>query len=191
GREVGHGRDEPVAAPRQRLHESRLRRRVAERVANLRDAVVQAAIEIDEGVAAPDALLQFSARHYLARTLDQDAEHARRLRLQALRVAVAPQLARALIELEIAEVNHGSSPIPNAESRIPNPENPALPRRRALSVDVHRVERLARRHEQAIAFRSAEADVGAHFRQADAAEQLAVGRPHGDAAVADAAAGVA
>src|SRR5262249_23616009 len=53
------------------------------------------------------------------------------------------------------------------------------------------VQRLARRHEQPVALRSAETDVGAHFGQTDTAEQLAIRRPYRDAAVADAAAGVA
>src|SRR5205807_8721578 len=41
------------------------------------------------------------------------------------------------------------------------------------------------------ALRTAEADVAAHFRQADAAEELAFGRPHRHAAVADRTARIA
>src|SRR3954451_15154868 len=61
----------------------------------------------------------------------------------------------------------------------------------ALRGRVHGIERLARRHEQAIALRAAEADVTAHFGQPDAAEQLALRRPRRHAAVADGAAGIA
>src|SRR3954454_13953182 len=61
----------------------------------------------------------------------------------------------------------------------------------ALRGRVHRIERLARRHEQAIALGAAEADVAAHFGQPDAAEELALRRPRRHAAVADGAAGIA
>src|SRR5262245_26249566 len=64
-------------------------------------------------------------------------------------------------------------------------------RRGALDTDIQGVERLARRHEQAIALGSAEADVAADLGQADAADQLAFGIPNRDAAVADIAPGVA
>src|SRR6185295_10375628 len=45
-----------------------------------------------------------------------------------------------------------------------------LPARRALRVDVQRIERLARRHEQAVALHAPEADVGAALGQRDAAD---------------------
>src|SRR4029453_17962205 len=53
--------------------------------------------------------------------------------------------------------------------------------RRALRVDVERIQRLARRHEQAVAFEPAEADVGGALWQRDAADWLAVGREYHDA----------
>src|SRR5882724_1582815 len=64
-------------------------------------------------------------------------------------------------------------------------------RRGPLRADIERVERLARRHEQPVPLGPAEGDVAAHFGQADAADQLAVGVPDGDARVADVAPGVA
>src|SRR6266404_1690367 len=64
--------------------------------------------------------------------------------------------------------------------------------RDALGVDVERIERVARRHEQAIAMAAAEAEVGAALRQVDVADRLArrieyahaveVGRAHAPAA---------
>src|SRR5215212_4451698 len=51
---------------------------------------------------------------------------------------------------------------------------PASATRRALRVDVERIDRLARRHEQAVAATAAEADVGAALRQLDAADEGAV-----------------
>src|SRR5262249_55085633 len=47
--------------------------------------------------------------------------------------------------------------------------------RRALGVDVERVERLARGHEQSVALDAAEAEVGAALGQQEAADQLPVG----------------
>src|SRR5258708_1745967 len=51
---------------------------------------------------------------------------------------------------------------------------PALCEMRALGLDVHRIERLAGGHEQAVAARAAEADVGAGLWQANHAEARAV-----------------
>src|SRR5689334_11717918 len=67
----------------------------------------------------------------------------------------------------------------------------ALARRGALCRREHRVQRLARRHEQAIALRAAEAHVAADLRQANAADELALRGPYRDAAVADRATRVA
>src|SRR6266567_1836167 len=61
----------------------------------------------------------------------------------------------------------------------------------ALRGGVDGVERLARGHEQAVAFGAAEADVAAHLGQTDATDQLAFRRPHRHAAIADGAASVA
>ena len=48
----------------------------------------------------------------------------------------------------------------------------------ALRVDIERIERLARGHEQAVALQAAEADIGAAFGQRDAADHGAVGGEH-------------
>jgi hypothetical protein len=50
-----------------------------------------------------------------------------------------------------------------------------------LGFYVERIDRLARRHEKAVALETAEAEVGAALRQQNAADQLAVGRKDGDA----------
>ena len=55
---------------------------------------------------------------------------------------------------------------------------------RALRLDVHGVERLAGGHEQAVAFLTAETDVGADFRQQDHPDALAFGRKNVHAVVA-------
>jgi hypothetical protein len=60
-----------------------------------------------------------------------------------------------------------------------------------LGGGIHGVERLARDHEQAVALGAAKADVAAHLRQADPADQLAFRRPYRHATIADVAAGIA
>ena len=45
-------------------------------------------------------------------------------------------------------------------------------------------------HEEPIAFWSAEADIAADFRKANAADQLALRRPHCDTAIADGTTGI-
>src|SRR5688572_18291620 len=69
-------------------------------------------------------------------------------------------------------------------SHQPLTTNHQLTWRSPLCIRIHRIERLPCGHEKSIAFRATEGDVGAHFRQTDAADQLAVGVPHRDAAVA-------
>src|SRR6185437_10521535 len=56
-----------------------------------------------------------------------------------------------------------------------------LPPERALRIDIQRVDRLARGHEQAVALDAAEADIGAALGQCDAADHDAVGRVDHDA----------
>src|SRR5713101_6585199 len=64
--------------------------------------------------------------------------------------------------------------------------------RGTLGVDIESVQRPAGRHEEAVALRAAEAEVAADLGQADAPDELALGRPHGHPTVAKAApAGVA
>src|SRR4051794_30532796 len=59
-----------------------------------------------------------------------------------------------------------------------------LPAQHALRLHVHRIDRLARRHEQPVPLHTPEAQVGAAFGQQDAADQLAVGREYRDAVLA-------
>ena len=98
-------RDETVAAPRQRFNEARRRRRIAQRRPDLRDAVIQSVLEVDEGLAAPYRLLELGPRDHLAGALNQVGKHACRLRLEAHDRAAAPQLARCRVEFELPELH--------------------------------------------------------------------------------------
>src|SRR6185437_2470218 len=57
----------------------------------------------------------------------------------------------------------------------------ALASQCALGIDVERVQRLARRHEQAVPPEAAEAEIGAALRQMDVADRLARGVEHAHA----------
>src|SRR5688500_17120030 len=76
---------------------------------------------------------------------------------------------------------------PRQPARAPQP----LSCRRPLSTDVHRVNRLAGRHEEPVTFRAAKRNISADLGYANATEQLALRIPHGDSAVADRTPGVA
>src|SRR5215813_10727435 len=78
-----------------------------------------------------------------------------------------------------------------AGSHAPPPMSSRLAGRGALGADVERVQRLAGRHEQAVPLWPAEAHVAADLGQPDATDELALGVPHRDPAVAHVAAGVA
>ena len=66
---------------------------VGKRLAQLPDAVVEAAIEIDVDVVSPHGGLQFLTPHQRTRAGDQPGEHNRRLTLERHRFPVPPQLA--------------------------------------------------------------------------------------------------
>src|SRR5258708_12405116 len=55
---------------------------------------------------------------------------------------------------------------------------------RALRLDIDRIQRLARRHEQAVALLAAEGDIGAGFGQKDLADARAVRCENLDAVIA-------
>src|SRR4051794_9914675 len=83
------------------------------------------------------------------------------------------------------------SAVPLPRVQVHAGEDHCLTRGGALRVDVQGVERLAGGHEEPVPLGPAEADIGASFGEPNPSEQLAVGIPHGDAAIADIVACVA
>src|SRR5437879_1257463 len=74
-------------------------------------------------------------------------------------------------------------------ARLSGGSEPTLPERasrdvRAARLDIDRIERLARGHEQTVALGAAEAHVRADFRQQDLANARAIRREDMDAVVA-------
>ncbi len=108
GRQRG-GSDELVAAFGNGPNVPRRLRGIAQRGADLRDAVVQPGIEIDKRAATPNRLTQLIACDYFAGMLEQHAEYLRGLCLQAHRRPVAPQFPGGRIEFENAKPNAGHS----------------------------------------------------------------------------------
>jgi len=117
-----HVGDEAVPAPRDGLDEARAARAVAERLAHLRDAEVQVALEIDEPAIVPDVLAELVARHEYAVVGDEQAECLQRLTGQVDQATLPAKLARHVVQLEHAERpdRHGAS-IQRADDRRPTP----------------------------------------------------------------------
>ena len=79
----------------------------------------------------------------------------------------------------------------HADASLAVSSDGGLPRSSALRGGIHGVKRLARSHEQTVALGATEADVAAHFGQADPADELAVRRPYRYAAIAHMTPGIA
>src|SRR6266487_3449049 len=101
-----------------------------------------------------------------------------------------PAASARLSELSGMSMVGVVNPAANGTGSLPG-SSTASCRSCALCVHIHRVERLARGHEQAIALLAAETKIAAHFGKPDPAHQLALRRPDGHAAVADSATRVA
>src|SRR5262249_15306208 len=102
------GRHEPVAARRHRLDKPWRRGIVAERRPQLRDAEVQAALEVDVDVVSPQRVTDFLPRDDRARTREQQVEQPRGPGLQRHAHAVTAQLAAFRGELEGAKACHNA-----------------------------------------------------------------------------------
>jgi hypothetical protein len=79
---------------------------------------MDAGLDVDEYVLAPQAFDDFVARHQLGAPLDHQDQQVHRLSLEANRASVAPQLVTPDVEREIGEAvrragtgrRHGASP---------------------------------------------------------------------------------
>jgi hypothetical protein len=99
----GNRGDESVPLARHRLHESRILRRIPQRPAHLQDAEIQAALEVDERISAPQVCAQLFSQDDVAGAGEQQRQHSRRLRRELYDVPVTAQLACSSVELEQAE----------------------------------------------------------------------------------------
>ena len=112
-------RDEPVAAALQRLDIARALGKVAERVPDLGNGLVEAVVEIDEDGVGPDRPAQRVARYQFARLHDQHGQHPERLFLQRGLYAFPVQLACLQVELENAEADGARGVRRQVHSRLP------------------------------------------------------------------------
>ena len=97
--------DEAVAVPRLRLYESGLFGRIAQRIAQLPDAVVQTLFKIDEGVGGPNLALKFIAGDEFSGMFQQDLQDVERLVLKPDPKAVLADFALTKIHFECAEAD--------------------------------------------------------------------------------------
>jgi hypothetical protein len=92
--------DEAISVARDRLDEVRRVGRISQRVAQPLDGSVQAVLEVDERVVAPEATPEILAGDDLAGRLEQRDEDGEWLILQCDTYATLPQVARDGIQLE-------------------------------------------------------------------------------------------
>src|SRR5205085_9084141 len=102
-----HGSDEPVSASRKRLNVARFFGRVAQCCSKASDGIVQAVIEIHEGVGRPDLRSQFFACDQLAGTLEQHRKNEQWLPLKSLPYAAFAELKRAGVQLKNVKTQQG------------------------------------------------------------------------------------
>ncbi len=96
-------RNEPVPAPRHRLHKPRAVGGIIQRLAQPVYGRVQAVVKINEGVARPHPFLQLFASDHLPGGLKQCLQNLEGLLLQSDFHAMFPQLSRAQIHFENVE----------------------------------------------------------------------------------------
>ena len=101
-----HRRNQPIAAARQGLDESRGLGRVSKRFAQPLHRRVHSVLEVDECVVLPEPLTQFLAGDQLTGALHQALEHLEGLLLKAHTHAGLSQLAHAKVQLERAKPHH-------------------------------------------------------------------------------------
>lgn len=97
--------DEPVPASWDGLDETRIARRIAERVAELIGGGVETVVEADEGVRGPEPLADLFARDHFAWTLEKDGEQAKGLFLQAYLDTAPTELSVPEVRLENSETD--------------------------------------------------------------------------------------
>jgi len=105
GRKVSgiHRRDKPLSPARQRFNVTGSLGGVAEHLANPRNRIVQAMVEIDKSIGCPNQRSQLLASDDIAGTLKQSGQDLYRLTLQSESYTVFAQLPIAQIQLETIE----------------------------------------------------------------------------------------
>ena len=89
--------DETIATLRDGLQVNRLVRIILEDAPDLPDGKIQAMLEVDVGIGAPDLVHQFLARDDFSGPCGKDCQHLGRLRLQLQRNIVASQFAGSTV----------------------------------------------------------------------------------------------
>ena len=97
------GCDESIPLARNGLHERGSIRRIAKSLPDFADRGVDAGLDVNEDVFAPQPLDDVAAGDELTSTLDQQDQEVHRLPFEFHRASLPAQLVRRDIELEVAE----------------------------------------------------------------------------------------
>jgi len=97
--------NKPVATTRKRLDKARVFGGIVQRFTEPHDCRVEAVIKIDEGVAGPEAALQFFAGDHFPAVFQKDGEDLTRLFLELDANAVLAEFAGPEVELVNAEAH--------------------------------------------------------------------------------------
>jgi len=103
---LGNGRDEPVTTPRHGFDKPGIFRGIPESIPHLADGTVDRVVEVDEGVAVPELIVDLFPRDYVAGALDQEAENLKWLLLNLDANAALPQFAGPEVQFEDAEMEN-------------------------------------------------------------------------------------
>jgi hypothetical protein len=107
GGDVAYGSDEAVAAAGEGFDEARIVSRVSEGFADLVDGGAEGVVEVDDGVFAPEALLEFFAGDDLSGAFEEGGEDFEGLGLELDAEAGFPDFAGLEIDLVEAEGEPG------------------------------------------------------------------------------------
>jgi hypothetical protein len=99
------GTDESIPFAGIRLYVTRLLGVVIQRSAQFLNCAVQASLEVNEDIVAPEPLAQFIASHQFAGALEQEIEHLKRLARQPYSLIVFAELSPASVHHVRAEAN--------------------------------------------------------------------------------------
>jgi hypothetical protein len=96
-------RDEAIALTGNRLDERGGVRRIAQRLADLADGGINARLDVDEDIFAPQAIDDVGAEYELTAALDEQNEKVHGLALEPDTPPLAAQLVASDVELEVAK----------------------------------------------------------------------------------------
>ena len=96
-------RDEAITTAGQSFNEPWIVGGIVQRLAQFLDGVVQALVEIHEGIGRPDSFLEFFAGNHFTGMLEENLEDLKGLNLEFEAYPVLAQLTGTTVGIEVAE----------------------------------------------------------------------------------------